>query len=86
MISIERELGDEISKAVGQIVAASHTAAIKAGANYLVVDTPAASGVTRPGAYKLTVESHPWMLSFDPRRTLSPTQVLLDGRLGHGYT
>ncbi len=30
MISIERELGDEISKAVGKIVAASHTAAIKA--------------------------------------------------------
>ncbi len=30
MNSIERELGDEISKAVGQIVSASHTAAIKA--------------------------------------------------------
>ena len=30
MSSIERELGDEISKAVGQFFAASHTAAIKA--------------------------------------------------------
>ena len=30
MVSIERELGDEIAKAVGQIVVASHAAAIKA--------------------------------------------------------
>lgn len=31
--------------------------ATEVGANYLVVDSPTVSGVTRPGAYTLTVES-----------------------------